>query len=183
MTELCKMQFWVNARWLLRTLKSFYKSLNFSLSDILNEFTRISSILSCDILVRRVVPCFTQNSMSLVMESDHCVKNVQIPNFIWSLFSRIQSKYGKIRTRKNSAFRHFSRIGHLCEWYFLTLSWRRLINQWIGFYMIKASVMKGLSKTSAYLFQLRSRHPEVFCKKGALRNFTKFTELEVLRNF
>ena len=128
------MQFWVNARWLLRTLKRFYESLNFSLSDILNEFTRISSILSCDILVRRVVPCFTQNSMSLVMKSDHCVKNVQIRNFIWSVFSRIQSKYGKIRTKKYSAFGHFSRIGHLCEWYFLTLSWRRPINQWTGFY-------------------------------------------------
>ena len=85
--------------------------------------------------------------------------------------------------QKNSAFGHFSRIGHLCEWYFLTLSWRRLINQCIGFYMITASVMKGLSKTSAYLFQLRSRHPEMFCKKCILRNFTKFTELEVLRNF
>ena len=39
----------------------------------------------------------------------HCVKNVQIRNFFWSVFSRIQSEYGKIRTRKNSVFGHFSR--------------------------------------------------------------------------
>ena len=41
----------------------------------------------------------------------HCVKSVQIRSFFWSVFSRIhriQSKYGKIRTRKNSVFGHFS---------------------------------------------------------------------------
>ena len=31
----------------------------------------------------------------------HCVKSVQIRSFLWSVFSRIQSKCGKIRTRKN----------------------------------------------------------------------------------
>ena len=50
--------------------------------------------------------------------SNHCVKSVQIRSFFWSLFScirteyedllRIQSKYRKIRTRKNSARGHFS---------------------------------------------------------------------------
>ena len=39
----------------------------------------------------------------------HCVKSVQIRGFTWSSFSRIQSKFGKIRTRKNSVFGHFSR--------------------------------------------------------------------------
>ena len=42
----------------------------------------------------------------------HCVKIVQILSFFWSIFFRvnffIQSKYRKIRTRKNSVFRHFS---------------------------------------------------------------------------
>ena len=28
--------------------------------------------------------------------------------FFWSIYSRIQSEYGKIRTRKNSVFGHFS---------------------------------------------------------------------------
>ena len=44
-------------------------------------------------------------------------KSVQIRSFFWSVFScirtevnlRIQSEYGKIRTRKNFVFRHFSR--------------------------------------------------------------------------
>ena len=49
----------------------------------------------------------------------HCVISVQIRSFFWSVFSRIRSEYGvslrthsecaKIRTRKNSVFRHFSR--------------------------------------------------------------------------
>ena len=36
-------------------------------------------------------------------------ENVQIRSFFWSVFYRIQSKCGKIRTRKNSVFGHFSR--------------------------------------------------------------------------
>ena len=39
----------------------------------------------------------------------HCVKSVQIRSFFWSVFSLIQSKYTKIRTRKNCVFGHFSR--------------------------------------------------------------------------
>ena len=34
---------------------------------------------------------------------------VQIRSFFWSVFSRIQSEYKKIRTRKNSVFGHVSR--------------------------------------------------------------------------
>ena len=47
------------------------------------------------------------------------MKSVQIWRFFWSLFSRIraeygdvlriQSEYGKMRTRKNSVIIHFSR--------------------------------------------------------------------------
>ena len=60
--------------------------------------------------------------MCLVSCNPHCVKSVQILSFFWSVFSRfelnmgrypvslcIQSECGKIRTRKNSVFRHFSR--------------------------------------------------------------------------
>ena len=47
----------------------------------------------------------------------NCVKSVQVLSFFWSIFSRIfyvvsiriQFEYGKIRTRKNSVFEHFSR--------------------------------------------------------------------------
>ena len=52
----------------------------------------------------------------------HCVKTDQIWSFFWSVFSliwteygeislRIQSECGKIQTRKNSVFEHFSRSG------------------------------------------------------------------------
>ena len=39
-----------------------------------------------------------------------CVKSVQIRSFFCSVFSRIQSKYGKIRTRKNSVYLEYSRF-------------------------------------------------------------------------
>ena len=52
----------------------------------------------------------------------HCMKSVQIRSFSWSVFSRIRTEYGKIRSmspysvrmrentdQKNSAFGHFSR--------------------------------------------------------------------------
>ena len=37
----------------------------------------------------------------------HCVKTLQIRSFFWSVFSCIQSKYRKMRTRKNSIFGQF----------------------------------------------------------------------------
>ena len=64
--------------------------------------------------------------MILLFLAVHCVKSVQILSFFWSVFScirteygdlplnlRIQYKYRKIRTRKNSIFGHFSRSGCL----------------------------------------------------------------------
>ena len=44
----------------------------------------------------------------VIIQSIHCVKSVQIRSFFWSVFSRIQPECGKIRTRKNSIFGHFS---------------------------------------------------------------------------
>ena len=38
-----------------------------------------------------------------------CEKCPNTKFFFWSLFSRMQSEYGKLRTRKNSIFGHFSR--------------------------------------------------------------------------
>ena len=43
------------------------------------------------------------------IEDWHCVKSIQMQSFFWSVFSRIQSKYEKMRMRKNSVFGHFSR--------------------------------------------------------------------------
>ena len=40
----------------------------------------------------------------------HCVKSVDMRSYFWSVFSSIQSKHRKIRTRNNSVFENFSRI-------------------------------------------------------------------------
>ena len=51
----------------------------------------------------------------------NCLKSVQIQNFFWSVFSRILTEYGKIRTRKNSVFGHFPHsacFGHKTEFSF-----------------------------------------------------------------
>ena len=39
----------------------------------------------------------------------HCVKSFQVRSYFWSVFSCIRTEYGKIRTRKNFVFAHFSR--------------------------------------------------------------------------
>ena len=39
------------------------------------------------------------------------MKSVQIRSFLWSVFSCARAEYSKKRTRKNSLFGHFSRIG------------------------------------------------------------------------
>ena len=41
------------------------------------------------------------------------VKSVHVGSFFWSVFSSIWTEYGKIRTRKNSVFGHFSRYDSL----------------------------------------------------------------------
>ena len=52
--------------------------------------------------VRKLEPIF-------VLWKIRCLKCVQIRSLFWSLFSRIQCECGKIRTRKNPVFGHFSR--------------------------------------------------------------------------
>ena len=42
-------------------------------------------------------------------DKTHCVKSVQIWSFFWSVFYLIRMEYGKIGTRKNSVYEHFSR--------------------------------------------------------------------------
>ena len=77
-----------------------------------------SFLLEFQLYCRRVFPplnfcrnrTFVQdNFINIFFRENHCGKNVQIQSFFWSAFSRIQSECGKIRTRKNSVFGHFSR--------------------------------------------------------------------------
>ena len=46
----------------------------------------------------------------------HCEKSVQVQSFFWSVFSCIQFANSKIRTRKNSVLRHFSRSDPLIDY-------------------------------------------------------------------
>ena len=48
-----------------------------------------------------------QSNVFSVNSEQFSVKSVQICSFFWSVFSRIHSEYGKMRTRKNSAFGNF----------------------------------------------------------------------------
>ena len=51
---------------------------------------------------------FSFCAVSVICRFIHCMKNVQIWSFFWSVFFCIQSEYSKIRTRKCSAFGYFS---------------------------------------------------------------------------
>ena len=97
--------------------------------------------------------------------SAHCVKSVQLRSVFWSLFSRIQSKYGKIRTRKNSVFRHFShsgwwallRLKRVCCYMFMNSSPCHCTS-WIGVHIIadmaieKDKVESSTQKVSQLFF-------------------------------
>ena len=62
----------------------------------------ISSVASVLIIKSQLYPS------NVYLFISHCVKNVQMWSFFWSVFSCIQSDYRKIRTRKNSVLGHFS---------------------------------------------------------------------------
>ena len=57
------------------------------------------------------------------------MKSVQIRRFFWSVFSRIQTEYRKIRTRKNSVFGHSSRSAP-----FTKIVRRKLLSRPIPYY-------------------------------------------------
>ena len=87
---------------------------------------------------RKLDTHFWQLDFKLLYEKSNvinCVKSVQIWSFFWSIFSCIRTEYGdlnlrilfeyrKIRTRKNSVFRHFSRSDHTKD--FLSLDYEYL---------------------------------------------------------
>ena len=52
---------------------------------------------------------YINNVMQSITYKESLLEKYPNTEFFWSVFSRIQSKYGKIRTRKNSLFWHFSR--------------------------------------------------------------------------
>ena len=92
-------------------------------------------------------------------ENAHCVKSVQIWSFCWSVLSCIRTEYRKIRTSKNSVFGHLSRSG-----YYIIL-----------FQLYDHSKCIQIAFPLVFPQIHGSSCPEVFCKKGVLRNFAKFT--------
>ena len=70
------------------------------------------------------------NFVALFGFLQHCMKSVQIRSFSWSVFSCIQSKYMKIRTKKNSVLGPFSPSAkhasrHSNSLLIASLSWRK----------------------------------------------------------
>ena len=58
------------------------------------------------------------NDLKVLVIIFPCVKNVQIRSCFWYAFSCFRTEYKKIRTRRNSAFGHFSR-SVLINWFLM----------------------------------------------------------------
>ena len=110
------------------------------------------------------------------MKGSNCVKSVQIRSFFWSVFScrvslRIQSEYGKIRTRKNSVFEHFSRSVECSD------SKLRSNSHILSHYLKQTYFLEILN-------QLFLRTPERRARYSFLRNmFVCLYIYHILRNF
>ena len=53
---------------------------------------------------------------------------------------------------------------------------------WVGLHRLLRSLTYRLNGVEKHNFQWRSSHPEVFCKKGVLRNIVKFTGKHLCQN-
>ena len=86
-------------------------------------------------------------NISFTFNRKHCVKSVQIRSYFWSMFSlmwseygeilrihfvslRIHAKCGKIRTRNNSAFGHFSPSERIKSSYLLLRTLQSALHVW-----------------------------------------------------
>ena len=76
-------------------IKEKYKGLNFSFSRV--------SLSNLQNELKSLDPSKSVHKVDI-----HCVKSVQTRSFFWSLFSRIQCEFGKIRNRKNPVYGHLS---------------------------------------------------------------------------
>ena len=83
----------------------------------------------------------------------HCVKSVQIRSYFWSVFSRIRTEYGeysvslhiqsecgKIRTKNNSIFGHFSHSAKIIPEVGLTQRWKNVARD-VGTFWLNAVTM------------------------------------------
>ena len=97
----------------------------------------------------------------------HCVKSVHIRRFFWSVYSRIQSECGKIRTRKNSVYGHFTQCMPIID-VFNVLSFRSFANSFFDLFPFTPHVM-GLPRN--YFFIL------IYCDQAKLRQYPLFCKV------
>ena len=99
-------------RWYLAILLTFDKFLQciwfiyFSIFPIINLFIHWSNQSLIYSFIHSLIHLYLTKNMLIRINNYrmiHCVKSVQIGSLFWS-------KYGKIRTRKNTVFGHFSPV-------------------------------------------------------------------------
>ena len=94
---------WMQTRKTSNTV-TFYevKSCYLKILKILQKISMAKSSFS------EVARCWIAALLTGNSEHSHCVKSVEIRSFFWSVFSCIRTEHRKVRSRKNSVFRHFS---------------------------------------------------------------------------
>ena len=140
----------------------------------------------------------------------HCVDSARIGRVFLSIFSRIQSECGKIRTTKNpnwdtgSAYSNIQSIyGNMLSKYdsksrndcsrvpkksVFKMFWNGQTNLMYfpnnhfpekfprAIYFPEPHIQTDTQHATKFLSFLSFSHPQVFCRKGVLKNFAKFTE-------
>ena len=122
----------------------------------------------------------------MVNRRQHCTKSVQIRSFFWSVFSRIQSECGKIRTRKNSYLDSFHAV-RLSQMFLKQASLKTPVKEFICGKFTKTKlhyshfprILLQLKKSTCFMNSkfrsIRSTSPEVFLQKNVSKLFHKLT--------
>ena len=100
----------------------------------------------------------------------HCVIIVQIRSFFWSLFSVTQSKYGKIRARKNSVFGTFRTVCLSIKSDLLTVNHTNQIAAFKPF-LVHVPLLKPLTKPKSQKFSGVFRRNKMRNKMGTFSRY------------
>ena len=87
----------------------------------------------------------------------HCVKNIKIRSYFWTVFSWIQTEYRKIRTRNKSAFGYFSRSVTFIHCSDIRFTWNQNLAEFYKIEQILVNTSKRFLSFSArkIFFQIR----------------------------
>ena len=98
---------------------------------------------------------------------DHCVKSFQIRSFFWSVFSCIQTEYGKIRTRTNFVLVCFENLSnckkHLQKVLFMTKFGKKLCQDCIQHHCFPQAKL---------IFRVVLKPKQVMCLQQSLSSLT-----------